>query len=150
MEFALKYQYIAQPFASLALVLGRVSFAVSLITIIGINRFRRMILYTLITGELSINILTIGLLLGECNPPAAYWDPALQATATCLSSQVIADIGYLQGAWDILTDLVLALLPVFVIIQLNLKPRVRAGLVVLMGLGILLVFPTDGLGKTVD
>ena len=137
---ALKYQYIAQPFASLALVFGRVSFAVSLITIIGINRFRRIVLYTLIVGELTINILAIGLQLGECNPPAAYWDPRLQATATCLSPNVIANIGYLQGSWDILTDLVLALLPVFVIVQLNLKPRVRAGLVFLMGLGVLLVF----------
>ena len=121
----------------MALVLGRVSFAVSLITIIGISRLRRSILYTLIGGQFIINIIDIGLQIGECDPVAAYWNVTLLPIATCLNPYVLACVGYTQGAWNVFTDIVLALLPVFVIVQLSLKPKMRAGLVFLMGLGLL-------------
>lgn len=71
---AMKYQYIIQPFVYLALVFGRVSFAVSLIVLIGINKLRRWLLIALIVGQFVLNLILIGLQLGQCNPPEKYWN----------------------------------------------------------------------------
>lgn len=150
---AIKYQYMAQPFAYMALVFGRVSFAVSLLMIIATNKLRRWILYGLIIGQLLINIIFICLGLGQCSPPAKYWNPSIPGS--CMSPRVIVAAGYVQGckfvrsspvqetlvlrfpAWNIFTDFALALLPGVIISNLNMKISLKVGLVVLMSLGIL-------------
>ncbi|MCJ1343544.1 hypothetical protein MMC31_001739 [Peltigera leucophlebia] len=131
---AIKYQYMAQPFAYMALVFGRVSFAVSLLMIIATNKLRRWILYGLIIGQLLINIIFICLGLGQCSPPAKYWNPSIPGS--CMSPRVIVAAGYVQGSWNIFTDFALALLPGVIISNLNMKISLKVGLVVLMSLGI--------------
>lgn len=148
---AMKYQYMAQPFAYMALVFGRVSFAVSLLMIMATNKLRRWILYGLIIGQFLINIIFICLGLGQCSPPAKYWNPNMPGS--CMSPRVIVAAGYVQGcksvrstqaqqtltlpAWNIFTDLALALLPSVIISNLKMKISLKVGLVVLMSLGIL-------------
>ncbi len=93
---AIKYQYMVQPFAVLALVFGRVSFAVSLLKIIGItSRLRRWMLYQLIIGQFVINLIFIGLFLGHCTPVEKYWNPSIPGT--CMNIQPIEYAGYVQG-----------------------------------------------------
>lgn len=150
---AIKYQYMAQPFAYMALVFGRVSFAVSLLMIMATNKLRRWILYGLIIGQFLINIIFVFLGLGQCSPPAKYWNPNMPGS--CMSPKVIVAAGYVQGcklhrsiqvqeglvlrlpAWNIFTDFALALLPGVIISNLNMKISLKVGLVVLMSLGIL-------------
>ena len=150
---AMKYQYIIQPFAYLALVFGRVSFAVSLIVIIGINKQRRWLLYALIVSQFVVNITWIGIQLGQCNPPQKYWNRSLPGT--CMDPKVQGNAGYVsqceyqdpswlkkcilshRQAFNIFTDFVLAVLPSVVISNLNMRLRTKVGLIFLMGLGIL-------------
>lgn len=150
---AMKYQYMAQPFAYMALVFGRVSFAVSLLMIMATNQLRRWILYGLIIGQFLINIIFVCLGLGQCSPPAKYWNPNIPGS--CMSPSVIVAAGYVQGcksvrsiqaqetlvltlpAWNIFTDFALALLPGVIISNLKMKISLKVGLVVLMSLGIL-------------
>lgn len=89
---AIKYQYIIQPFAYLGLVFGRVSFAVSLIVIIGVTKPRRYLLYALIIGQFVLNLTWVGIQLGQCDPPQKYWNRALPGT--CLDPRVQIDAGY--------------------------------------------------------
>lgn len=92
---AIKYQYMAQPFAYMALVFGRVSFAVSLLMIMATNKLRRWILYGLIIGQFLINIIFVFLGLGQCSPPAKYWNRKMPGS--CMSPKVIVAAGYVQG-----------------------------------------------------
>ena len=91
----MKYQYIIQPFAYLALVFGRVSFAVSLIILIGINSTRRWLLGVLIIGQFVLNLTWIGLQLGQCNPPEKYWNR--MQPGTCMDPRIQADAGYVSS-----------------------------------------------------
>lgn len=86
---------MAQPFAYMALVFGRVSFAVSLLMIMATSKLRRWILYGLIMGQFLINTIFIFLGLGQCSPPAKYWN--LNIPGSCMSPRVIEAAGYVQG-----------------------------------------------------
>lgn len=150
---AIRYQYIIEPLSYLALVLGRVSFAVSLIQLIGVTKLRRWMFYGLIIGQVVINLIMIGIQLGQCNPPAKYWNPTVKGK--CMSPRVIEYTGYVQGcecafwfkmkeiflfftlAWNVFTDFALALLPAIVISNLDLGFQTKICLVILMSLGIL-------------
>ena len=92
---AVKYAYIATPFAYLALVLGRVSFAVSLILLIGTTKFRLCLLNALIIGQFVLNITWIGIILGECRPVQKYWNRTLPGR--CLDPKVPFSAGYLSS-----------------------------------------------------
>ena len=92
---AVKYGYIAQFFAELALVFGRVSFAVSLLILIGNTKTRRWILYGLIIGQVVTNFIMICIELGQCNPVAKYWNRSMPGS--CLNPLVLVYYGYVQG-----------------------------------------------------
>lgn len=92
---AIKYQYFSQPFVYAALVAGRVSFAVSLLQVIGQNEIVRLVLHGLILGQVLINAIFAGLQIGECSPPAKYWNRMLPGT--CMNYHVIEYGGYVQG-----------------------------------------------------
>jgi hypothetical protein len=92
---SVRYSYYVQPFAFLALVFGRVSFAISLIILIGIKPWRRWLLFFIIAGQFVINWIFIGILLGACSPAAKYWNRRLPGK--CLDHRVIEYTGYVQG-----------------------------------------------------
>lgn len=131
---AVKYQYIIQPFAYLALVFGRVSFAVSLIVLIGINKWRRWLLKALIIGQFVLNLIWVGLWLGQCSPPNKYWNR--QLPGKCMDPRIEIDAGYVSSSFNIFTDLVLAMMPSVVLSNLNMRLRTKVGLIFLLSLGI--------------
>lgn len=92
---AIKYQYIVEPLAYLALVCGRISFAVSLIKIVGVTKVRRWLLYSLIVGQVVVNLVMAGVQLGQCKPTAKYWDRAIQGK--CMDPRVMEYTGYVQS-----------------------------------------------------
>lgn len=131
---SIRWSFIVAPFAYFFLVFGRVSFAVSLIILIGTNKWRRWFLYLLILGQFVVNLVMAGVGIGNCNPVHKAWDR--DTPGTCLDPRIRRYTGYTQGVFNIFTDLVLAILPAVVISQLNLKRKLKVGLISLMGLGI--------------
>ncbi len=149
---AIKWSYITAPFAFMSLVFGRVSFAVSLIVIIGTKKWRRWLLWFVIVSQFIVNLILIGVGFGVCTPAHKYWDR--KTPGTCLNPSIHRNLGYAQGgmhntirfpvplltpslAFNVFADLVLAVLPASVISNLNLKMKIKVGLVALMSLGIL-------------
>ncbi|KAF9690840.1 hypothetical protein EKO04_011120 [Ascochyta lentis] len=81
-------------------------------------------------------------LIFQCTPVAAAWDVRLRAppfgtgNATCFSREAFRTIGLFNGVVNILTDFLLALLPIPLIWTLPMTIRSRLSLIVILGLGI--------------
>ena len=71
---AIKLSYTIGPIGCLTLVFGRVSFALSLIALMGVEEWRRWLLYFVVLSQFLVNIILIGVSLGACKPVRKYWD----------------------------------------------------------------------------
>ncbi|EGX90386.1 integral membrane protein, putative [Cordyceps militaris CM01] len=69
----------------------------------------------------------------RCNPVAHYWNDAIPGR--CIPLHVYVGLGYLYSAVSVLTDLIFALLPAFIIWHLQIRSDIRYILILLMGLG---------------
>ena len=67
------------------------------------------------------------------HPIAANWDSRV---ATCPSPKIITDVSYYISANAIVTDWACAVLPAFVLWDVQLKLRIKVSLIVLLALGI--------------
>jgi hypothetical protein len=95
---AVKFGYIIAPFAFMSLVFGRVSFAVSLLALIGTKKWRRWLLYFIIVSQFVINMILIGVGLGQCTPVRKQWDRTVPGT--CLGYKTQLNVGYAQSGMD--------------------------------------------------
>ena len=92
---ASKIAWIINPFGFLAGVFGRVSFAVSLLILMGANSWRRWLLYFIIVTQFITSLLVVGILMFGCSPVRKYWDR--EVPGTCLLGLWRRVPGFVQG-----------------------------------------------------
>ncbi|KAI0383700.1 integral membrane protein [Hypomontagnella monticulosa] len=131
---AIKWDYLAQPSAIMAPTFGRISFAMLLLTLTGILKSRRFLLYGIIVSQLFVNSLCFILILAQCQPVQLLWDKRLEGTCWDLKAQEY--FGYFQGAVSSATDLILAILPATIVWNLKMRLAQKVTVAVLMGLGV--------------
>ncbi|KAL9070777.1 MAG: hypothetical protein Q9157_005702 [Trypethelium eluteriae] len=140
------WNFTAQPFGILAGMIGRISFTVSLLRIIGpVDRFKKMVLLFLIIFQILVNISTIILIFVQCGKDInAIWDPALIKTAgaKCWSPDIQTYYGFFQSSVNAATDLALTVLPLLVLWSTQLKTAIKVTLGFLLGLSILAMAAT--------
>jgi hypothetical protein len=95
---AAKISYIINPIAFMATVFGRVSFAVSLIILMGTERWRRYLLWFIIVTQFATTLLLVCLLMFGCRPISKYWNRA--GPGHCVGGFWIRGPGYIQGGKD--------------------------------------------------
>ena len=152
---AVKYNWITQPWGIFAFATGKISVAFLILRIIGPNTFwRKYILYGIMASVFIINGLGCILSFVQCNPPRALWTPDIIKPGTCwdpkvqsgyamfLSSECAnAEPGWKVltrvSVWNILVDVVLALLPATIFWNLKLSVYKRLSLCALLGIGLL-------------
>lgn len=66
---------------------GRVSFAFTLLQVMGTTRNRKWFLWFMIVAQFVTNFIALVLSYGICSPLAAFWDPSLKKTSMhCLEN----------------------------------------------------------------
>ncbi|KAF3398286.1 hypothetical protein F1880_005824 [Penicillium rolfsii] len=129
------HDYLAQTFGLAGGALGRVSFIVFIVGLLGQTRSHRITLWILAGLQIVINCIFIIIIFVQCpGHTSAIWDQS--GKAKCWDVHVQAYYGYFQGAFNSATDLYLAVFSTFIFWNLNLKLRVKLGLITLLGLGI--------------
>lgn len=92
---AIKWDYLAQPTAIMAPAIGRISFALLLLNIIGNAKSRRWFLYGIMVTQFIVNSLTFIFILVQCKPIQLLWDKSL--AGSCWDLRVQEYFGYFQG-----------------------------------------------------
>lgn len=133
---AVKWSWISQPTAIFLFVPGKASIAMLTLRFMGRNTvWRRAILYWIIATIFIVNSLGVIFTFVQCDPPRAIWTPGLQSH--CWDPKVQEHYNFFVAAYNIASDVVLALLPATIISKLNLKPRKKIALCILLGLGLM-------------
>lgn len=95
---------------------------------------RRLILFVGILQGL-INVAEVVLILEQCDPVQKLWDPTVPGTCTLIKT--CSQVGYFQGSVGVFADLVLACYPIYIFTRLHQELRVKIGLCLIMGGGVM-------------
>ncbi|KAJ5158645.1 uncharacterized protein N7500_008296 [Penicillium coprophilum] len=129
------FDYLTQTFGIAGGTLGRISFIVFVIGLLGTRKSHRVILWVIVGLQVVTNLILIIILFVQCPGHAsAIWTQ--NGEHKCWDVRIQAYYGYYQGSFNSATDLYLAVFSTYIFWSLNLKLRVKLGLVTLLGLGI--------------
>jgi hypothetical protein len=120
-------------FTLLASAWSKTSFAITLLRIT--SGTLKVIVWTII---LTLNLtLTFNALLPfiSCNPTEKNWNPGLDGT--CWDPEALLQYGVFAAAYSAGMDFILAIIPWFVIMKLQMKPKEKLGVAVCMSLGLM-------------
>ncbi|KAI1262690.1 integral membrane protein [Xylariaceae sp. FL1019] len=144
--FAIKWAFLAEGPNILASGFARISFAFLLLGITPPTRGRRVFLWSIIAfqflGDLSAVIVTYS----QCRPLTAYWDPRVDGD--CWPPTYQQYTGFTQGSIAATVDVILALYPASLFLNLNMKRSQKLYLSSIMGLG--LIASGASIAKTVE
>ncbi|KAL4861221.1 hypothetical protein BDV12DRAFT_208257 [Aspergillus spectabilis] len=131
-----KYQLLSQGFHVMSTNWGKVSVALFLVRIISKVKQHKRAMYAGIVLMSVINIVAVYTIYGQCTPTAKIWD-FLGVEGTCWPDGVQRNYAYFQGSASALSDLVLAVYPLFTIKNLQMATKVKVGLGIVLSLGII-------------
>lgn len=104
-----------------------------------INKIHRRIIHGAVIITISNSIAFFLFTIFQCTPIYYFWDHS-QEGGKCVSTSAVLAVGYTCSVFNIVTDLVYALLPAWIIYHLQMKLKTRIALMILMGMGCLYVF----------
>ena len=139
-----KLNWVAQPFGIMALAFAKMSVAFLLLRLIGPNTvWRKRFLYFSIVSTFCFSVICCVLTFVQCDPPRALWEAV--PGAKCWNPKAQSDYAIFLGckvprrkpriqakfsltAWNAFIDFSLAILPVTIVWNLNIKIGKRIGL----------------------
>ncbi|KAL5342742.1 hypothetical protein BJX70DRAFT_385938 [Aspergillus crustosus] len=131
-----KYQLLSQGFHVMSTNWGKVSVALFLIRIISEVKQHKRTMYAGIVVMSVINIMGVYTIYGQCTPTAKIWDSA-GVEGTCWPPGAQTNYAYFQGSASAVSDLALAVYPLFTIKKLQMALKVKVGLGFVLSLGII-------------
>ena len=131
---AVKLNWISQPFTIFSCGVGKISIALLLLRIMPKNKIRERFLYILITLLVIINTICVAFIFGQCSPARKLWEPSIKGS--CLKPYVQQDVGFFQSSFSAFSDFLLALFPLVIIYNLQMKLALKVGLGCSMSLGL--------------
>ena len=130
------WSWIAQVLAILSLVVGRIA-VISFLLILQqrTHPIGRRLLYVVGFLQGIINVVEVVLILKQCTPIERLWDPSVPGT--CDMIKICSQVGFLQGSIGAFADLFLAFYPICIIAPLQQTRKVKIGLCLIMGGGLM-------------
>ncbi|KAF2748441.1 hypothetical protein M011DRAFT_400844 [Sporormia fimetaria CBS 119925] len=118
----------------------KISIAFFLLRLSNSKPFHRF-LYAIIVFLVLMTLACAGTLIFQCLPVQAAWDPSLKppplgtGTAKCYSMETFRNLGLMNSAFNIVTDVLFATIPIPLIWKLQLNTRTKLSLVGILSLG---------------
>ncbi|SPN99516.1 uncharacterized protein DNG_02368 [Cephalotrichum gorgonifer] len=111
---------------------SKTSFAITLLRITT-GKGRWLIWFIIATVNITLTLAAI-IMWVQCNPPRRSYDPFIEGE--CWDGSVIVFYNSFVTAWSGLADIVLALMPWWIIARNSMNMKERIGLLVCMSLGV--------------
>jgi len=134
----LKWIIIGEPWRIASLTLGRLSITFYLFSLCMNDTPKRIILHTCVWLNIISNFGGILFILTACGTHfSANWKLPPPPGVKCAPVPSIIHYGYFQGVANTVIDLTLAILPVFLVWNLQLALKIKVGVVALLGASLL-------------
>lgn len=101
---------------------------------ISTQRRYKIILYLLIVVSIITTLIAILAVLIRCKPVAASWNSAL---GTCIDQSIIIALTYVVSAVNIATDWSVAIIPIFILWNIQMRRTLKRMIGLVLGLGVL-------------
>ncbi|KAG4033766.1 hypothetical protein MFRU_004g02690 [Monilinia fructicola] len=134
-SMAIRAKFIGEPFGIISPTLGRISFAVYLLRLLGHSQSIRRFLYFLIIQNAIVNFVALILIFFECSNISYNWN-RFGHEDQCWDMDTQAAVGYFQGSSNCLTDLALTILPVTMVLNLHIQLHLKLLLSFLLGVSL--------------
>lgn len=129
---AAEYVFYWQLNYAISAPLVKASIGVAVMRLTQERRYRYLLWAVMLIPAATTFAGTI-MLVSLCHPVAAQWNPAL---GTCGSRDIISIVSYSFTVVAIITDLCCAIIPYFIIRNLQMPRRSKISLVMILGLGV--------------
>ncbi|KAK3337378.1 integral membrane protein [Cercophora scortea] len=133
---ALHSWFLCEIIYPLLSALIRTSIAVFLLRI-ATAKAHRYIIYTALVFIWVLSIAYFFIVLFQCSPTSFFYDQVIGESGTCIDADVIPRATLAHSVVNATADFILALLPVAILWRVKLSRGTKAGIAVLLGMGIL-------------
>lgn len=113
----------------------KASICVALIRI-ALRPIYKRILWALLVVSVISTIVALMVVFTTCKPMACMWDRTIP-DCKCGSLENVITLSYVVSAVNIATDWTVAIMPIFVLWDIQLKPRVKVVTCGILGMGVL-------------
>ncbi|KAJ5482961.1 hypothetical protein N7539_006407 [Penicillium diatomitis] len=134
-EAVLKYIAIQIPLVTISTTTARTAFIIYLLAVLGTNKGYRIALWVLCVIQAAGNIASAVLPLSICKDARALWSLEAAIHTTCGDVKAVINFAYYSNTFNSATDFFLAVFPAVVFWNLNLKLRIKVGLILLLSIG---------------
>ncbi|KAK5631298.1 hypothetical protein RRF57_007012 [Xylaria bambusicola] len=117
----------------IALYVAKISVALVLLRIAVTSKGVRVLLICSMVALTIWTIVTTLLVALQCVPLSVAWG---EGTGTCLPAAVLANTGYSISAMDVASSFLYAALPAYLLKGVQLSIKVKASIIILLGLGV--------------
>ncbi|KAJ5905135.1 uncharacterized protein N7473_002051 [Penicillium subrubescens] len=134
-ELVLKYIAIQIPLVTFSTTIARTGFIIYLLAVLGTNKNYKIALWVVLVIQAAGNTASAVLPLSICRDVRALWDLEAAMHTTCGDTAAVIKFAYYSNTFNSATDFFLAVFPTVVFWNLNLKLRIKIGLIVLLSVG---------------
>jgi hypothetical protein len=97
--------------------------------------YQKVTIWSVIVVSTVFAIAFASLAIFQCHPISYFWTRFLGEPGTCIPATVFADMTYAHGAISTWSDWTLGILPIFLVWNLNMNPRTKISVALILGLG---------------
>jgi hypothetical protein len=133
---ALQYWWVGELGYVACTAVTKVSICIFLLRII-VEKIHKYIIYLVLTLN-SFSVIVFLFLMLQCKPISYFWNQ--NQPGHCVNPRLITYTSYIFTGVCIVTDFTLAILPIFVVWNLNMNRRTKAAVAGILGMGAMLVF----------
>ncbi|OOQ83701.1 P-type ATPase [Penicillium brasilianum] len=141
METAMFWWWLGQTSYVWTCAIAKISIAVALLRLT-VARAHYLILWGVISVTTIIGLIFWFMLTLQCHPVSYFWqrarlvtNPEADVHGHCISVDTIIDMAYVYSVTACCCDLVLGLLPIFLVWNLQMNIRTKAALAGILGMG---------------
>ncbi|CAG1982985.1 unnamed protein product [Fusarium graminearum] len=128
---AVELEVYSQVAGILLIGVGKCAVGIFLLRIVR-NRFQKSFIWAFLTGTVGITLFASVVVVVQCYPVESTWDKRVPGTCWIDFSKV----GLTVGSWFVIADFAFAILPWFVIWELNMKRKEKITVACGLSLGI--------------
>ncbi|KAH9213784.1 hypothetical protein DL95DRAFT_390117 [Leptodontidium sp. 2 PMI_412] len=132
---AMMYWFSTELAYVLATCTLKMSIAVFLLRI-AVKKSHRIILYTTSVGVMFFSIGYLLFLVFQCSPVDYFWNQFSGKPGSCLDPELVGAMTYAHSGLNAFADVVLAFLPVVIVSQLQMNPRTKLTVSIILSMGI--------------
>ncbi|KAK3940935.1 hypothetical protein QBC46DRAFT_113282 [Diplogelasinospora grovesii] len=129
---AAKFWWLCYLFYAVTMIASKISIGMFLLRIT-VERMHDWTIYVAMGLSVITGIIFFFVSFFQCNPVSSFW--IRDQGGTCINVEIVIALAYLYSAFSVISDFTFAILPIFLIWNLQMSLRTKLSLIPLLAMG---------------